>query len=184
MKLNCRLTRRQPCNCSENVKNSVKSSQPKPRSSARLYTPYQEKQQRHVTQIGLGNFVPPSCLYPSPGDLVEFDRKLYSHWAVFVGDGQVIHVSGEKSDIASRNVEVRQSSLAQVAGESHVRINNKSVPAKDRKLKPFEPRKIISNAKKCLGKTLLYDMFKNNAEHYVTLWRYGKAWSDQVNFAS
>ena len=79
-----------------------------------------------------------------------------------------------------RTSQVRQSSLVQVAGESHIRINNKSVPAKDRKLKPFEPRKITANAKKCLGKTVAYDMFRNNAEHYVTMWRYGKAWSDQV----
>ena len=180
MKLNCKRTRRQPCTCSENVKTTVKSAQPRPRSSVRLYTPYHDKL-RHVTQFGLGNFVPPSFISPVPGDLLEFDRKLYSHWAVYIGDGQqVIHVSGRTSDISSKDVQVRLSTLAEVAKDSLVRINNKTVPAKDRKLKALEPRKIVANARKCLGKTVLYDMLTSNAEHYVTLWRYGKAWSDQV----
>ena len=34
-----------------------------------------------------------------PGDLLEIDRKVYKHWAVFVGDGEVIHkVDPEESD--------------------------------------------------------------------------------------
>ena len=161
------------------MKTTTKSA---PWSSARLYTPYHEKL-RHVTQFGLGNFVPPALISPVPGDLIEFDRTLYSHWAVYIGEGQqVIHVSGENSDIASRNVQARQSLLSEVAKDSLVRINNKAVPAKDRKLKAFDAKKIVANARKCLGKTVLYDMLTSNAEHYVTLWRYGKAWSDQVIF--
>ncbi len=131
-------------------------------------------------QFGLGNFVSPSCINPKPGDLIELDRKLYSHWALYVGDGQVIHVSGESSDIATENVFVRQSSLHDVAGESLVRINNKTVPAKERKLRALDARRIVAHARRSLGRSVQYDMIRCNAEHHVTLWRYGKAWSDQV----
>ncbi|XP_028668211.1 uncharacterized protein LOC114659740 [Erpetoichthys calabaricus] len=39
---------------------------------------------------------------PKPGDLLVGDRKLYEHWAVFYGDGQVIHVAGNLSTAAER----------------------------------------------------------------------------------
>lgn len=28
---------------------------------------------------------------PQPGDLIEISRGLYAHWAVYVGDGFVVH---------------------------------------------------------------------------------------------
>ena len=33
-----------------------------------------------------------------PGDLLEFHRGLYKHWGVAVGDGKIIHLSGEDDD--------------------------------------------------------------------------------------
>jgi cell wall-associated NlpC family hydrolase len=33
-----------------------------------------------------------------PGDLLEFYRGLYTHWGVCIGDGQIIHLSGEDDD--------------------------------------------------------------------------------------
>ncbi|WAR04919.1 PLAT3-like protein, partial [Mya arenaria] len=32
-----------------------------------------------------------------PGDLVEFDRGMYSHWAVYKGKGRVIHLAGDEN---------------------------------------------------------------------------------------
>ncbi len=134
-----------------------------------------------LSKFGLGNFVPPCCCHPQPGDLIEFDRKLYSHWALYIGEDQVVHVSGESYDIANEGVTVRQSSLEEVAGDSLLRVNNKEVPAKERGLKALETRKIITNARRCVGKVVVHNMLSNNAEHFVTLWRYGVGWSDQVN---
>lgn len=31
---------------------------------------------------------------PQPGDLIEISRLTYSHWAVYVGDGYVVHLPG------------------------------------------------------------------------------------------
>lgn len=31
---------------------------------------------------------------PQPGDLIEISRALWSHWAVYVGDGYVVHLPG------------------------------------------------------------------------------------------
>ncbi|CAF4777974.1 unnamed protein product [Rotaria sp. Silwood2] len=34
-----------------------------------------------------------------PGDLIEFNRGRYSHWAVYIGDRQVIHRWGENDGV-------------------------------------------------------------------------------------
>ncbi|XP_039620570.1 uncharacterized protein LOC120536313 [Polypterus senegalus] len=38
----------------------------------------------------------------NPGDLLSFSRGLYEHWAVFAGDLQMVHVTGNKSIAAER----------------------------------------------------------------------------------
>lgn len=30
---------------------------------------------------------------PKPGDLIEIFRPFYSHWAIYVGDGYVVHLA-------------------------------------------------------------------------------------------
>ena len=32
------------------------------------------------------------------GDLIEFHRGLYTHWGVAIGDGKIIHLSGDDDD--------------------------------------------------------------------------------------
>ncbi|RLV62120.1 hypothetical protein DV515_00019653 [Chloebia gouldiae] len=32
-------------------------------------------------------------VHPNPGDLIEIKRRLYTQWALYVGDGYVIHVT-------------------------------------------------------------------------------------------
>ncbi len=183
MKLNSKRSRKQANFC-ENVKPGAKTNTAaRPRLSPRNSNGSQPKPHINVpSKFGLGNFVPPCCCHPQPGDLIEIDRKLYSHWALYIGEDQVVHVSGESYDIAYEGVTVRQSSLEEVAGDSLLRINNKDVPAKERGLKALEPRKIIANARRCVGKVVVHNMLSNNAEHFVTLWRYGVGWSDQVIF--
>ncbi|XP_053389135.1 phospholipase A and acyltransferase 3-like [Mercenaria mercenaria] len=68
------------------------------------------------------------------GDLIEFDRAMgtYSHWAVYVGNGDVIHLSSDPdaggkfnfaADINSGN-SVRKDKLRSVAGTSDTYRNN------------------------------------------------------------
>ena len=80
--------------------------------------------------LGLGNFESPNTLQANPGDLIEIDRKLYTHWALCIGDEserreeggdeikgrnlQVVYVTGENSE-AFCTARVKQSSLKEVS---------------------------------------------------------------------
>lgn len=35
---------------------------------------------------------------PRPGDLIEIFRGGYEHWAIYVGDGYVVHVDSSSKD--------------------------------------------------------------------------------------
>ena len=49
----------------------------------------------------------------NPADLIEFDRGFYSHWAIYEGDGYVIHVPAEgKNDTRAT---IRREKLVDVA---------------------------------------------------------------------
>ncbi|XP_023604252.1 HRAS-like suppressor 3 [Myotis lucifugus] len=80
---------------------------------------------------------------PKPGDLIEIFRPGYQHWALYVGDGYVVHLGPPGDDItgaASANIMssgskkaiVKKERLSKVAGEDKYRVNNKH----DQKHKP------------------------------------------------
>ncbi|CAK9302615.1 unnamed protein product [Gordionus sp. m RMFG-2023] len=71
-------------------------------------------------------------------------------------------------------------SFALVAGSSLVRINNKELEARAKGLyPPNSPPKTIRNALNLLHQEVPYHILTSNCEHYVTLWKYGVAWSTQ-----
>ena len=41
-----------------------------------------------------------------PGDLIEIDRLVYSHWALYVGNGKAIHVTADSGDIGQNEARV------------------------------------------------------------------------------
>lgn len=88
----------------------------------------------------------------------------------------------DNNEIPSDTAMVRLSSLADVAGPSGVRVNNKSVGAKERGLEPLPLDEILQNCYSDLEKQVGFNMLTRNSEHYVTDWKYGKGWSDQVGF--
>ncbi|MEQ2309270.1 hypothetical protein AMECASPLE_036841 [Ameca splendens] len=38
---------------------------------------------------------------PKPGDLIEIFRNVYEHWAVYVGEGYVVHLLGPDGSLSS-----------------------------------------------------------------------------------
>lgn len=133
--------------------------------------------------FGLGSFISAYDLQPEIGDLVQVDRVLYTDWALYVGNGNVVHISGldmDNNEIPSDRAIVRLSSLVDVAGVSGVRVNNKSVGAKERGLEPLSIDDILERCYSCLDKEVDFNMLTRNSEHYVTEWKYGQGWSDQV----
>jgi len=125
------------------------------------------------------------------GDLVEFKRGLYSHWGVFVGDEQIVHLAGEDNDGIDANIEARhvltvsghrldkacvcKTQFWSVVGNDKALIQND----KDHKWKPLPQHEIVENALKKIGK-VGYNLLYENCEHFAKWCRYGIEKSDQV----
>ncbi|XP_014744314.1 PREDICTED: HRAS-like suppressor 3 [Sturnus vulgaris] len=124
--------------------------------------------------------------YPIPGDLIEIDRPLYQHWALYVGNGYVIHVTpvGENSPPMSagsvtllmKKAKVKKELLEKAAENDNWRVNNKY----DHYRNPFPVEEIIRRAERQIGRIVLYRLFYKNCEHFVTELRYGEAVSEQA----
>uniref|UniRef100_UPI00398F7D66 phospholipase A and acyltransferase 3-like n=1 Tax=Pristiophorus japonicus TaxID=55135 RepID=UPI00398F7D66 len=119
-----------------------------------------------------------------PGDLIEIFRSGFQHWAIYVGDGEVIHLTegGGSAELSLRFSSatliavVKREPLSKVAGNDDYRINNSS----DEKWDPLPVDQIIGAAKKWVGKTVKYKVTTANCEHFVNGLRYGKKVSFQV----
>ncbi|NWR05017.1 HRSL1 enzyme, partial [Paradoxornis webbianus] len=123
---------------------------------------------------------------PQPGDLIEIDRKVYQHWALYMGDGYVINVtpvdegapslSVSTTSISATRAKVKKQLLKEVVGNHKWRVNNKY----DRSLTPLPVEKIIWSVEHWIDKEVPYDVLGSNCEHFVTELRYGEGVSDQV----
>ncbi|NXD04267.1 HRSL1 enzyme, partial [Certhia familiaris] len=124
--------------------------------------------------------------YPKPGDLIEIKRGIFQHWAVYAGDGNVIHaitaddnslpVSSGIEGIFARKALVKKHPLKNVAKEDEWRINNKY----DRSRTPLPVEEIIPCAERWINREVPYNVLGSNCEHFVTRLRYGEGVSDQV----
>ncbi|XP_054138631.1 phospholipase A and acyltransferase 1-like isoform X1 [Melozone crissalis] len=122
---------------------------------------------------------------PQPGDLIEIDRPGYQHWALYVGDGYVIHLTDEEasslwlssSSIQATRAKVKKELLKDVVRNHKWRVNK----THDRFHTPFPVKEIIQRAEQRIGEELTYDVLTSNCEHFVTELRYGEGVSDQVS---
>uniref|UniRef100_A0A673G7F5 Retinoic acid receptor responder 3 n=1 Tax=Sinocyclocheilus rhinocerous TaxID=307959 RepID=A0A673G7F5_9TELE len=123
---------------------------------------------------------------PEPGDLIEISRGLYQHWAIYVGEGYVIHLAPPSEhaqaganrimSVLHERATVKKEQLYEVVGNNDYRINN----LLDEKYKPRPVREILQDAHSFVGKERTYSVFTKNCEHFVTELRYGKPQSRQV----
>ncbi|KAL1261890.1 hypothetical protein QQF64_007155 [Cirrhinus molitorella] len=126
---------------------------------------------------------------PEPGDLIEVFRGVYKHWAIYVGEGYVVHLAppsehahaGANSmmSVLHEKAKVKKEELYKVVGNNDYCINN----LLDDKYKPRPVREILQDALSFVGKELPYSVFASNCEHFVTELRYGKPQSRQVRDA-
>ncbi|XP_073904148.1 phospholipase A and acyltransferase 2 isoform X2 [Castor canadensis] len=123
---------------------------------------------------------------PKPGDLIEISRIGYAHWAIYVGNGYVVHLTS-LSEIAGIGTDsimsaltdtaiVKKELLSVVAGRDQYRVNNKH----DDKYLPLPATKIVQRAKEKVGQVVHYSLTSKNCEHFVNEMRYGIPISDQV----
>ncbi|KAG7518394.1 hypothetical protein JOB18_033620 [Solea senegalensis] len=121
---------------------------------------------------------------PQPGDLIEIKRRGYQHWAVDVGDGDVVHLV--KDDNSSLPIykfnrwfcgcQVKKEKLKDVAGDNEWKVNN----TRDRKQAPLPAEQIVRNALSLVENTVHYRLLQYNCEHFAKELRYGQATSMQV----
>ncbi|XP_036933081.1 phospholipase A and acyltransferase 4-like isoform X3 [Acanthopagrus latus] len=128
---------------------------------------------------------------PEPGDLIEIFRGGYQHWAVYVGDGYVVHVtsppgadvrraaSNTLTSVPTKKAMVRREKLREVVGDNKWRINN----ILDKKYKPRSPDIIVKEALRQVDNLMEYSVISENCEHFATKLRYGKPVSRQVHEA-
>ncbi|XP_031443466.1 phospholipase A and acyltransferase 4-like [Clupea harengus] len=121
-----------------------------------------------------------SCIYwdPKPGDMVEIEKVLYSHWAVYVGDGEVVNltVSASARYLPISKGHIRRSKLLDMSDGYPYRVNNYL----DDKYKPRPTATIVEEANAWVGKELDYNLLLENCENFATLLRYGHGESRQV----
>ncbi|KAK0065884.1 HRAS-like suppressor 2 [Biomphalaria pfeifferi] len=125
------------------------------------------------------------------GDRVKFDRGLYTHWGIYAGFGQIIHLAGEDDDgigakFNSTNLfsiggklftkaEVRIDDFWKVVGTDTAEKDN----SLDTKWRAFNPQTIVRNAREKIGK-IGYNIISANCEHFTNWCRYGQCKSEQV----
>lgn len=99
---------------------------------------------------------------------------LYTHHGIDLGDGTVVHFSGEP-------LRMRDARIERVSLEEFLQGGLLRVVRHRGKIRPAE--EVIATALSFLGKTG-YDMFLNNCEHFATFCKTGNARSGQVRRAA
>ncbi|XP_031136275.1 phospholipase A and acyltransferase 4-like [Sander lucioperca] len=128
----------------------------------------------------------PTEIDAKPGDLIEIDRGMYQHWALYIGGMEVVHLTTPNDDSSSSGSslmaldidvgQVKREKIWEVVGNDNVKVNN----LLDYKHQPHESYIIVKEACSMVGLELPYSTFTRNCEHFVTDLRYGKPESRQV----
>ncbi|KAK6169609.1 hypothetical protein SNE40_020624 [Patella caerulea] len=129
--------------------------------------------------------------YLQEGDIVEFNRGLYSHYGVYVGNEEIVHLAGEDEYDGLGDVNtghlfsisgqrfnkawVKKDSFWTVTSNSKAKINNK-----DNKRKPLPRHQIVANALSKIGH-VGYNLIYSNCEHFANWCRYEVEKSEQVD---
>ncbi|XP_033100470.1 phospholipase A and acyltransferase 3-like [Anneissia japonica] len=120
-----------------------------------------------------------SCHDIRPGDLVKVKRWKpipYWHWGVYIGNGEVIHLSGAEFNIKAKDTAY----VHRVSWKEFLDGDDRwdYIPC------PYDldRAEVVRRAKRAEGRLFRnrpYDLISNNCEHFAR-WCHGKAESKQV----
>ncbi|XP_031641372.1 phospholipase A and acyltransferase 4 [Oncorhynchus kisutch] len=124
------------------------------------------------------------------GDMIEINRGAYKHWALYIGNGDVIQLvtpdgpsrvsfcsfSSSSGSVSCKGT-ITIETLQDVAAGNTYKINNYL----DDEYKPRRTDVIMGEVDKMRGSTIKYDLLGQNCEHFVTFLRYGKSESKQAD---
>ena len=108
-----------------------------------------------------------------PGDLIQkkgnfFMDFFYSHWAVYIGNGEIVHVIAVEGSSAKADI-VRQNMETAFQG-TNVRKNNHMDEFWTPRLRPI----IVIAARNLVGTPWAYNLVSKNCEHFASFCRYGR----------
>lgn len=140
---------------------------------------YDNKKAREAVQHIRSDFVDPRSLLPHllPGDMIQVKGNyiyqwFYSHFAIFIGNGEIVHV--DSSDNPLKKCDVVRISMVDAFKGKLVRKNNHLDNADSFRDRIRPTREIVRTARDWVGKNWDYNFYTNNCEHFVTLCRYGR----------
>ncbi|KAM3593991.1 uncharacterized protein V6R79_000447 [Siganus canaliculatus] len=116
--------------------------------------------------------------YAKPGDLIEVFRVPHNHWALYIGDCDVVHLAPRKNGVgsfsswfsSSNSAVVKRHKIWEVTNGDDWRINN----FLDDKYQPLKQRVIVKEAVSLVGREMPYSVTTQNCQHFVSELRYGK----------
>ncbi|XP_071961638.1 phospholipase A and acyltransferase 2-like [Antedon mediterranea] len=118
------------------------------------------------------------------GDLVKvrrWDPIPYSHWGVYIGNGEVMHLSGAEFNIkAKETAKVHRVTFKEFVGDDD-NAEVECIPCPS----DVSREEVVRLAKSAEGgffRNRPYDLFTNNCEHFAR-WCHGEARSKQVDNA-
>ena len=140
---------------------------------------YDNKKARESVQHIRSDFVDPRSLlrHLLPGDMIQVKGNyiyqwFYSHFAIFIGNGEIVHV--DSSDNPLKKCDVVRISMVDAFKGKLVRKNNHLDNADNFRDRIRPTREIVRTARDWVGKNWDYNFYTNNCEHFVTLCRYGR----------
>lgn len=146
---------------------------------------YDNDKAREAVQHIRSDFVDPRSLVYTlqPGDMIQVKGNFiyqwfYSHFAIFIGNGEIVHLQRSTDKQAGNCSIVRENMIEALCGKL-VRKNNHLDHIDGFRDKIQAPRHIVKTARDWVGKYWNYNFYTNNCEHFVTLCRYGRAISLQ-----
>lgn len=115
-----------------------------------------------------------------PGDRIQLYRGVYEYWAVYYGDGKVIHRTRNGApknfDTYARSSDkaiIDMGRLKKIAANCRMRINN----VKDHLFTPRPTDEIVKMARNSVG-DIVYGIYENNCEYFANECRYGEEHRD------
>ena len=113
------------------------------------------------------------------GDLVEFDRIVYKHWAVYVGDNKIVHYNkvGKVGEIVCEDIDsyISDFVLFRRAKKKKMGIMNRIVHESPH----FSGKQVAERALSKLGMTS-YNLLFKNCEHFAKWCKYNVPMSEQI----
>ncbi|XP_028397383.1 phospholipid-metabolizing enzyme A-C1-like [Dendronephthya gigantea] len=142
---------------------------------------YDNDKARKAVQHIRSDFVDARSLVDNllPGDMIQvkgnfIHQWFYSHFAIFIGNGEIVHVDTPRSGSWSRKCDVVRVKMTDAFCGKLVRKNNHLDNTDGFRDRVLPRSQIVKTARDWVGKYWDYNFYTNNCEHFVTLCRYGR----------